>query len=112
MNIKIKTNNVPRQTVYGCQLPEKWRSKFGYMSDEEYETHTFVIYKKWVYDISEFMRIPNGAFGINNLADNDSDFIDLNKWHGYMSDSFFSGVLIRFVDECDDEYVVMGTYYG
>lgn len=105
MNIKIITNNVPRQTVYGYQLPKKWRSEFDYMSDEEYETHNFVIYKNWVYDISEFMRVPNGAYGLNNLANNDSEFIDSNYWHGYMPDSFFSGVLIRFVDDWDDEYV-------
>ena len=35
----------------------------------------------------------------------------LREWHGILSDSFFSGILFRFVGEDLDE-VVCGTYFS
>jgi len=34
----------------------------------------------------------------------------MRKWDGYQSDSFYSGVLVKYVE--DFERVIMATYYS
>lgn len=92
MTIKIMTNNTPRQLVYGYELTDKQKQDFDYI--EDIDSHDFVIYKGNVLDLSEFMRI---------------DTIEhFNGWHGYSSDSFFSGTLVKY---CDNDSVIMGWFY-
>lgn len=90
-NIKIMTNNKPRQLIYGYELTDKQKQDFDYI--EDIDSHDFVKYKNNIYDLSEFMRTEN----------NDS----LKDWHGYSSDSFFSGTLIKYIDS---DTVIMGWY--
>lgn len=90
--ITIITNNQPRDILHGFQLPKKYREEFDYLTDEEYGDHAFFIYKKQAYSLSEFIRSEN-----------------FKNWDGYSSDSFFSGVLIKIVDEGDS--VIVGWYY-
>ena len=90
-NIKIITNNKPRQLIYGYELSDKQKQDFDYI--EDIDSHDFVKYKNNIYDLSEFMRIEN----------NDS----LKDWHGYSSDSYFSGTLVKYAD---DDSVIMGWY--
>lgn len=92
-NIKIMTNNKPRQLIYGYELTDKQKQDFDYI--EDIDSHDFVRYKNNIYDLSEFMRIEN----------NDS----LKDWHGYSSDSYFSGTLVKYID---DDTVIMGWYYS
>ena len=92
--MKIITNNKPRQLVYGYELTDKQKQDFDYIDD--IDSHDFVKYKNNIYDLSEFMRVEN----------NDS----LKDWHGYSSDSFFSGTLVKYTD--DMESVIMGWYYS
>lgn len=90
-NIKIITNNVPRNIIYGYELSDKQKQDFDYI--EDIDSHDFVKYKNNIYDLSEFMRIEN----------NDS----LKDWHGYSSDSYFSGKLVKYIDS---DTVIMGWY--
>ena len=90
--LQIITNNIPREFIYGYDLPESVREDFDYMTDEQFECADFVKYKDRFYDVSEFMSCTH--FGDN--------------WHGYAHDTAFSGVLIR-VEE-DSETCVMATY--
>lgn len=90
-NIKIMTNNKPRQLVYGYELTDKQKQDFDYI--EDIDSHDFVKYKNNIYDLSEFMRVEN----------NDS----LKGWEGYSSDSYFSGTLVKYID---DDSVIMGWY--
>lgn len=92
--MKIKCNNIPRQFIYGYELSSKQRQDFDYIPDDEIMLHEFIKYKGNVYDVSEFLRV---------------DSQELNGWHGYASDSFFSGVLIRIVDS---EHCIMASYYS
>lgn len=92
-NIKIITNNKPRQLIYGYELTDKQKQDFDYIDD--IDCHDFVKYKNNIYDLSEFMRIENN----DNLKD----------WHGYSSDSYFSGTLVKYIDE---DTVIMGWYYS
>ena len=90
-NIKIMTNNKPRQLIYGYELTDKQKQDFDYI--EDIDNHDFVKYKNNIYDLSEFMRTDS----IGSLKD----------WHGYSSDSFFSGTLVKYID---DDTVIMGWY--
>jgi hypothetical protein len=82
----ITTNNVPRQLVDWSELTDKEKENFDYMDDPE--CGNFVRYKNWCYDLGEFTTT------------------DFQGWDGIHVDSFFSGVLIKWVEQ--DE-VVMAT---
>ena len=90
-NINIITNNKPRQLIYGYELTDKQKEDFDYI--EDIDSRKFVKYKNNIYVLSDFMGIKN----------NDS----LKDWHGYNSDSAFSGTLIKCID---DDSVIMGWY--
>lgn len=91
-NIKIMTNNKPRQLIYGYELTDKQKQDFDYI--EDIDSHDFVKYKNNIYDLSEFMRTENNS--------------SLKGWDGYSSDSYFSGTLVKYTD---DDTVIMGWYY-
>ena len=89
----IITNNLPRHTMDRYELTEKESAEFDYLPDGE---GTFFRYRGHVYDLGEFMRTDN----------HDSPFA---AWHGYSSDSYFSGILIKLPeDDCDS--VIVGRY--
>jgi len=93
--MQIITNGVPRYTVDGYDLTAKERAEFDYMPD--IDSGLFFRYRGNVYDIGEFMRV-------------DTNESHLENWHGYSSDSMFSGVLIRLVD--NGESVIVARYYS
>ena len=94
--MKIITNNKPRHVLTWYDLTPREQSEFvGYLDDDDKQSSAdFVRYRGWVYDLGEFMRAPD----------------DLKPFHGYTSDSAFSGVLCRFVGHGDS--VIMGRYYS
>lgn len=87
--MKIITNNIPRNLKYGYEMPEKLRSDFDYLDD--LVSHEFFVYRGQWYDICEFMRVSE----------------ELKPWHGYAADSYFSGTLIKLVDD----QIIVGRYY-
>ena len=93
--LKIYTNNKPRPLFYGYELTPRERENFDYYDQDEIESISFFRYKGEVYDLGEFMRL-----------DKNSPFLG---WHGYLSDSFFSGILVKFCDD-DIEMIVVGWY--
>ena len=97
MSTTIKTNNIPREILDSSSLTKKEREQeFSYYSDEEIAFAQFVRYKGHTYDLSEFTR----AAGLSG---------ELGRWGGIHNETYFSGILIRFVD--DFERVIMGRYY-
>jgi hypothetical protein len=96
MAITVKTNNVPRDLIYGHELSEKEAKEFDYIDSEDMLSHQFFRFKGQVYDASDFMRA--------------TDIADLKGWDGYASDSYFSGTVIKFVDNF--ERVIVGTYFS
>jgi hypothetical protein len=100
----IRTNNVPRDVLYWYELTDKERAEFDYLETEEEQAQaTFVRYKGWTYDLGDFMRCPSSEQSNPQMRD-----AGFHHWDGYAGDSFFSGVLVRYVD--DGERVIMGTY--
>jgi len=98
--IQIKTNNQFRKIVYGYEIFEnnKIRKEFDYLNDEEFIATDFICYRGHWYSLGDFMRVENEATG------------DFAGWDGYLSDTFFSDVLIKLSDDLDS--VKMGTFYS
>ena len=98
-DIIIKTNNVPRDVKYGYEMPVEFHSEFDYIDTEEFPVHHFVVYKgEWI-DLDEFTSPRSCVSDMLSLAKN---------WDGYRSDSFFSGIVIKYLNNF--ESVIVGTY--
>jgi hypothetical protein len=97
--MNIKTNNQPRRLLFACEFSgserAKLRQQFDWMSDEEFDSNSsFFRYKGYYYNLADFMRVHVSP---------DSP---MSGWHGYSSDSYYSGVLIKL---CGED-VIVGTY--
>ena len=91
--MQIITNNQPRNLISWYDLTEKEKADFDYIEDGAFSGFR---YKGQMYDLGEFMHCEQSVNGLAN-------------WHGISSDSFFSGVLVKLVD---DDSVVVGRYFS
>lgn len=92
--MQIKTNNVPRDILRWHDLTDDERSEFGYFDEQTCEDASFFRFKGDVYDLAEFTVWDNPASPTRQ------------GWDGFRSDSYFSGLVVRYVD--DYERVVVG----
>lgn len=88
--VTIVTNGVPRDIVYGFELTEKERKEFDYLDNDEILETEFFRYKGQVYELGDFCISP------------------IKGWDGYKGESYFSGILVKFVP---NERVIVGSYY-
>jgi hypothetical protein len=97
-DLTIITNNVPREILYGSYLTDEERAEFDYYDwdaiDNGNNSVSFFRYKGQLYDLGDYER-------------SDTQF---EGWDGYYSETFFSGIVFRYVD--DFEQVVVGRYYS
>ena len=102
MTLKIKTNNRERELLSLHEFPLgrqcDLRSQFDWLDEEEFDSPGFFTYKGRVHHISQYLAC-------DQIQKMESEF---SGWHGYESDSFFSGTVIRVSD--DGETVVVGSY--
>ena len=99
----IKTNNQSRDILYWHDLTAAEQAEFDYLdSDDERNEASFFRYKGRVYDLGEFMVV-------SGLIAPHPQHPGWEKWDGYASDSYFSGILVRFMNNC--ESVIVATYY-
>ena len=105
--ITIITNNVPREVIYGYTLSEKERLEFNYYNWTKIalgqdDDPSFFRYKGQLYDLGEFQA----TYGM-------PEFNPITKWDLYHSDSFFSGILVKwsYADEDDYESVTVGRFF-
>ena len=100
--LTIKTDNRPRdlKSIFDYSVPTqvKIRKQFDYYSEEELAELMLFSYRDIIYNLNDFMRIE----GDNLLKE--------QGWEGYSSDSYFSGVCVRFTE--DNDQVIVGTYYS
>jgi hypothetical protein len=104
--MKITTNNVPRDVIDAYLLTEAERADFDYLPwdliDKGEDSASFVRYKGELIDLgdvpSTYTYSPDGPSSI------------FPGWDGYVSDSFFSGILIRYASDSDFESVIVGRY--
>lgn len=103
--LRIITNGHSRPILYGWELTDKEKKEFDWIDNSEtlsWEDAEFFRYKGWVYCLSDMMRV-----------DRHSPFYP--EWDGYESDSFFSGIVVKYPKEewgdIDTDFVVVGWYY-
>ena len=95
------------RTLEWRQLKKKEQKDFDYLDTYEKQCQAvFVRYRKVVYDLDDFMRIRPSIAPHPQRP-------EWEKYDGYRGDSFFSGVLMKVVeDECGyPAKVRMATYY-
>jgi len=96
--LEIKTNNVARPIIYACELSKKDWKNLGYEEDEqsraEQDGDSFIKYKGNIYPLGDFMRLDDNSL--------------FKGWQGYISESFFSGILIKFCQ--DNDFAIIGNY--
>ncbi len=97
--MKIKTNNQPRDILSWYDLTPAERKEFDYLKEGE---GSFFRYKNQVYDLGEFMLM---AASIAPHPQREG----WENWQGYASDSYFSGLLVRYTSDCDQ--VIVGQYF-
>lgn len=109
--MSIKTDNKAREIILGYQLANDEQKEFDYLdfteptdengnSGEDMYRH-FVRFKGRILDLGDFIACHNSFHSPN------CPFKDLG-WDGYTSDSFFSGILVKYVE--DNEAVIVGEY--
>lgn len=104
--LTIRTNNAPRDVVYFWELTTKEQAEFDYLDTEDAQSSaSFFRYKGNVYDLGEFMRCPTSD--ASNPQMRDAGF---HTWDGYSNDSFFSGIVVRYVQ--DNERVIVGQFFS
>ena len=83
--MKIITNNHWHNFLYGYELTDKEKREFDYLDDIDFAD--FIRYRGCLYDPGEFMRVDH--------------IPEFEQWQGYQSDSYFSGVLLRYSRDCE-----------
>lgn len=92
--VKIVTNGQERLILDWNQLTKKEQAQFDYLSEDSRIDRDFVRFKRYCYDLGEFMGTRH-----------------FKGWDGYQADSYSSGVLVRYCKD-DRDRVVMATYYS
>ena len=84
--VTIKTDNRPRKLWSWYDLPIEYQADFDYVQDDDHDS-----------------TVPGLPWhGRSDM---------FPGWDSYIGDSFFSGVLFRYVPGTDYEEVVVGRYY-
>lgn len=100
--LRVITNGKPRDVVYAHELTQTERAEVDYLDwdaiEDGRDSASFFRYAGSLYDLGEFMTtsMPFGSPELARLG-----------WDGYLSDSFFSAVVVRYVE--DNERIVVGT---
>lgn len=98
--MEVITNHHWREPLSGWELSESERKELDYIPDIDEQCGRFFRYHRQIYDLREFMRIPDQPWAGT----------DIRGWHGYMSDTYFSGILVKYDDDC--ERVMVGRYFS
>ena len=97
--MKIKTNHKFRDLLSHWDLTPKELEEFDYIEAmRESGVNRFFRYRGCVYDAGEFTVVEKGGE------------LKAAGWHAYLSDSYFSGILIRYSG--DFESVKVGAYFS
>ena len=90
--MKIKSNYHWNNFLYGYELTEKEKDDFDYVYDINSES--FFRYKHCTYWIGDFLNI--------DPSNSEHPF---SGWHGYISESYFSAIVIRISEDAEQYQV-------
>lgn len=94
----ITTNNQERPIIEAYELTNREREEYSYLDwpaiKRGEDSASFIRYRGQLYDLREFVGT--------------GDMFSPSVWDGYRSDSFYSGIVVRWVYPYD--CVVVGTY--
>jgi hypothetical protein len=100
--LTIQTNGHWYELKPLTELPRKATREFDYVRDEEeHYTPRFFRYRGAWYDSHEFVRIVPRARQVD-FEHGVSEGSPLLQWGGIQTDSFFSGVVIRYEKDGGD----------
>ena len=95
----IKTNNQQRDLLYLEDFTEKEqqviRSEYDWMEPDIECNFGFFKYRGNIYHLQDFLRAPDSF---------------KKDWDGYISETYFSGVVIKLAD--DNDHVVVGRWFS
>lgn len=108
--MKITTNNHPRDLIALADMPEAARADFDYIEGEDQFSPRMFKYRGAWFDACEFTRIAkrSGRDWMAHTVDDDSPLL---AWDGIQTDTYFSGVVLRYVGP-DNEAVAIGRVYS
>lgn len=114
--MKIRTNHQPRPLLHPWELSLGELADFDYLLDGKEPTQEnwsdsgaqFVRYRGQLYDFGEFVRIvPQGGQG-GGFAHYDHTG-ELAGWDGILTDSYFSGLVVKLTDDLERVIVGLAT---
>jgi len=97
---KIITDHKWKSFKYGYEVPENILIEYDHLNNDE-KMDGWIKYRACWYHLSDFMSCHNEMYSPNNP-------FKRFGYDGYLSDSFFSGVLIKVSD--DSENYQIATY--
>jgi hypothetical protein len=101
--MRVITNHVPRDVIDAYELSAAERAEFDYLTwdaiDAGEDSASFFRYRGDLHDLGEFTA-DTGLLKGSGLP------TSLTNWDGYRSDSFYSALVVRYVN--DFEQVVVG----
>lgn len=112
--MEIITNNQPRNVLYWYELTDAERGELDYIEEQEkQESFQGFRYKGCVYDLGEFVAIlsrDQQAKAQNSFAHTCENDDPLLNWQGISSESYFSGVVVKYINNY--ESVIVGRYFS
>ena len=81
-------------------------SYFGYIMDEDRYSERLFRYRGEWYDVDEFSPAPATVGADNQMIQH------LPGWDAFQSDSYFSGIAVKFLTGDDDGFVQVATVYS
>lgn len=93
--MKITTNNQQRAIMFWHDLPASAQDEYESISDTG---SSFFKYKGNYYAFDDFSGCKD-----------DGPF---DGWNGYISETAFSGVVVRYCDDWNNDSVIAGSFYG
>jgi hypothetical protein len=104
----VITNNVPRDILDASDLTLEERKEFDYLDwsalEEGTDSASFFRYRGQIYDLGEF----SSSWGIMREG---SLPVSLKGWDGYITDTFFSGIVVRYVTP-EFDTIIVGRMYS
>lgn len=93
--LTVTTNNHHRPVLQAWELTDAERAEFDYLDwaaiEAGNDSASFFRYRGQVYDLGDFVESPP---------------LEVNGWDAFQSDSFFSGIVIRYCQGDEDSVVV------